>query len=130
MSQTVNEKKISPRTVAPVRDEKQTKIQLQYTPFGAESQALISILGQDHVIEMLFQKWINGMSYDNDVNTENIIQAIKRFGRALSKVKDEKITLEIEECDVAYATAMEKNGFYCGARYMLNLIFGGELLEN
>lgn len=130
MSQTVNEKKISPRPETAGRDEKQTKTQLQYTPFGAESQALISILGQDHVIEMLYSKWIDSMNYDNDVNTENTILAIKRFGRALSKVKDQKISSEVDECNTEYGEALERAGFYCGARHMLNLIFGGELFEN
>lgn len=129
MSQTVNEKKISPRPETAGRDEKQTKTQLQYTPFGAESQALISILGQDNVIEMLYSKWFSsGVRIEEQPKA--VLQAEEKFHNALDMVTDMDLYMQLEELDGDCMAAQNEFGFYCGARYMLNLIFGGELFEN
>ncbi len=127
------EQEKSPRPAATGRDDKAVQNQLHCNIFGRESQALIQILGQEHICEMLYRKKLEDEIAGFAEQTEEVRKAANDFAQAmygLCKITDCKLLNEIDEYDAAYGAANEKQGFYYGARYMLNFIFGGELFEN
>lgn len=131
MMNQVKEK--SPRPDAAGRDDKAVQKQVQYNIFNGESQALVRILGQDHVIEMLFQKKSEGENAGLIKKFDEVHEADKAYlqkFKEIEKVCDFDLLFEMDECSMERAAAVEKQGFYYGARYMLNFIFGGGLFEN
>lgn len=115
----------------PAATETGAKVQinhLYFTTSPEECKALISILGQEHIIERERERMIDAGAEIAD--TEEILQADRAFATEINKIGNDVLARRIEDLSMDYACALEKRGFYDGFRCALSYIFGGGQYED